>query len=179
MNACLTPEYQVTISDREYSQQTDDRTVVQCNFCEMEIEKIINKGEDDEYVKKMNIPTELKYSKIKFFNLLVPPMEKLLTRNKTVKAWECPECHKVNRLSDTVIIDEEVQFPYYRKVVPTSPIRTSGLSTRLGFHEKFTKWFFQFSEELEHQLSLYRIEYVSQNDRDMADTGFLDKGDEK
>jgi hypothetical protein len=39
------------------------------------------------------------------------------------------------------------------------------------------KWTRLFSFELEHQLAVYRLEYIKRNGVDMEDSGYQDKGD--
>jgi hypothetical protein len=68
-----------------------------------------------------------------------------------------------------------MQKPYYLKVVPDGPVRNLGVSNRLGFHEKFSTWFYNYLEELESQLGLYRIEYAAQLDED-EEPDFKDEG---
>jgi len=49
----------------------------------------------------------------------------------------------------------------------------------LGYPEKFTRWFYNFLEEIQAKMVLYRIEFVSQNGHEMTDTGYKDTGDHK
>ena len=72
---------------------------------------------------------------------------------------------------------EETVQPFYRKVVPSPPTKQIGLQNRFHFEQEFKEWFYNFLEELQHQLARYRIEYIKLNGHDMADSGYQHVGD--
>lgn len=65
LNACLTDDYSVRISDSNYEDQISDRTVFQCSHCTMELKEILNKGEEDEKLKVTTVSNEIHYSRMK------------------------------------------------------------------------------------------------------------------
>ena len=179
LNGCLTGDYIVTISNRDYEKSTHVENFFQCNFCTMTIDEIVNKDQEDEFKKKIEVPTEIPYNKIEIFDMILSTIEGLVLGSKTVKAWICPNCKKENtKDNEWNIIIPKKEKPFYRKVVPEPPIRRHGLSTKLGYNDKFSDWFYNFLEEIQVSMRDYRIEYISQTGHDMEDTGFKDKGDE-
>ena len=180
LNGCLTDEYVVTISTRGYEKAVQEQSYFQCDHCTMEIEEISNKGEDDEVREKITIPSEIPYNEVEILEMISPLVEGIITGNKTIKIWVCPKCKKDNVMGDAWnIITPTKEKPYYLKIVPECPIKLSGLSTRLGWDSKFSKWFYNFLEEIQVSMKNYRVEYISQTGHDMEDTGFKDKGDGK
>ncbi len=180
LNGCLTEEYVVTISTREYEKAVKEQSYFQCDHCTMMIEEKTNKGEDDEIREKVKIPTEIPYNEVKIFELVSPLIEGIITGNKTIKIWVCPKCKKENVMNgEWNIITPTKEKPYYLKIVPECPVKLSGISTRLGWDNKFSKWFYNFLEEIQVSMKNYRVEYIAQNGHDMEDSGFKDKGDEK
>ena len=180
LNGCLTEEYVITISTRGYEKAVKEQSYFQCDHCTMQIEEITNKGEDDEVREKVKIPSEIPYNEVKIFELICPLIEGIITGNKIIKIWICPKCKKENVMNgEWNIITPTKEKPYYLKIVPECPIKLSGLSTRLGWDNKFSKWFYNFLEEIQVSMKNYRVEYIAQTGHDMEDTGFKDKGDEK
>ena len=176
MNALLDNEHRVSINTRQYNEKILSERFYLCNFCTEIVEIIINEGEEDVRSEKITRQTEIPYANIHVFDLMSDYMEYLITKKKTNKVWICPKCNKTNKLSNTNFLQPERENPFYLKVVPNPPIRTSG--NRVGFAEKFRDWFNNYSEELENALMLYRTEYIALNGEDMADNNqFVDKGD--
>ena len=157
INSALDEDYIVKIDSKEYYQQIADMTLYKCTECEK----------------------ETIYSKVKIFDLICPMFEGIITGEKTNKVWICPECHSDCKLKDTTITVEETVQPYYRKVVPSPPTKQIGLQNRFNYEHDFESWFFNFLEELQHQLALYRIEYISQTGHDMVDSGYVHQGDKE
>lgn len=180
LNGCLTAEYVITISTRGYEKAVQEQSYFQCDHCTMEIEEISNKGEDDEVREKIKIPSEILYSEVEILEMISPLVEGIITGNKTIKIWVCPKCKKDNVMGDAWnIVTPTKEKPYYLKIVPECPIKLSGLSTRLGWDNKFAEWFYNFLEEIQVSMKNYRVEYISQTGHDMEDIGYKDKGDDK
>ena len=178
LNACLTEEYVITISTKEYEKSLLDQSFFQCDYCTMEIDEIINKGEEDEQKNKIEVPTEIPYKDVKILELLIPSIDSLITGSQTAKVWVCPSCKKENvKKTEWNIITPTKEQPFYRKIVPECPMRLDGVSTRLGWDKHFSDWCYNFLEEIQVQMKFYRIEYISQTGHDMEDSGFKDKGD--
>lgn len=177
MNALLDEDHRVTVNTRQYLDMINEETLYLCNYCKEKKKHIINKGEDDERIEITEEKSEIPHSKIKVFDYTNLLIDSIISNNKTHKAWVCPTCDKVNKLKDTIIIQPEKELPFYYGVVPEPPVRKAGVSNRFGFDDKFRKWFYNYNEELEHALMIYRIEYIQQHGEDMTDLVFKDKGD--
>jgi hypothetical protein len=154
INALFPDEYRVTIDTKKWSKEIESKIWWVCNYC------------------KEEIPS----NKIEVFNKYNPFTVSVLVGQKHSEAWNCAKCNKPNLTKNTKVIRERQQEPYYLKVVPECPIRTSGLQNRLGYHQKFAKWFYKYLEELEYELGRYRVEYAAQMDSDDGD--FDDVSDE-
>lgn len=109
--------------------------------------------------------------------MLMPIMRSVVLCQKTEPIWFCKKCKKPNLEINTTKIIEEIDQPSYRKVVPAPPVQRIGLHNRFVFESEFKAWFYNFLEELQHQLALYRIEYVAQHGHDMGDSAYVDEGD--
>ena len=179
LNGCLGEEYLVTISTAQHDQAIVDRSVYQCSHCTMPFKKTVNKGEENEHIKEIQIPTEIPLSEVRVFDLRVPLVESILRGNTSIKIWVCPECDKENTMDETRKIVPQIVNPYFLKIVRDCPLRLMGISNRLGFHEKFQNWFSNFLEEINWQEVLYRKEYRNQHGFEMEESDFKDKGDQK
>lgn len=138
MNAFLPKEYKVKINTKEYIKKIQTKMIVVCNFCKQEI----NRND----IKILNVLKSLQVS-------LEDDYEKL---------WRCPQCKEYNKLFETRFIRESLDLPYYLKMVAEPPVQRDGMESRRTFHNKFTNWFYNYLEELDFQLGLYRTEYISQ-----------------
>jgi len=174
LNGCLGEEYLVSINSERYGQLSKDQSVYLCNNCTMSFEKIVNKGEENEYTKEIQIPTEILTSDLKVYNLRLPFIESILLKSQSEKVWTCPECREVNKMKNTRKVIPERESPYYLKVIPECPVRGTGLDRK--FPTKFEGWFWNFLEEINWQEVLYRKEYKNQNDGEDMEV-YRDKGD--
>ena len=154
INSLLTEDYIVSIDTTQYKNQTDESVFYQCKFCEKEIQ----------------------ISDIEVCEILLSLTDSILSGQKTTKQWKCPECNKWMSKSTTNIIKNRLEAPYFRRVVPEVLTHGIGLQRRISFPQQFDKWFYNFLEELQHALALYRIEYVAQNGEDMMDVGIKENG---
>jgi hypothetical protein len=163
----------------------------------MENKEIINKGEEDEHIKTKIIPTEIHYSKIRIMEVSCNAVDQVLlsfvkTENNSLinsspktkhcstrKYWICPKCDKDNfqKYGEWNTIKSIREMPFTLGVIPEPPKKPKHLAKSLGYPEKFNKWFYNFLEEIQAKLVLYRIEYVSQNGHEMIEPEFKDKGD--
>lgn len=173
LNSLLGEEYRIIISTDEYNKRVLAEKFFVCNHCTMQRKEKVNEGEDDEYEETVDVPREVNYSDVHVFQLKNQYLKSIVLKSKATNVWRCPECRNINRLYDTTIIKSEFENPFYVKAVPDPPIRTS--SNRVGFNKKFREWFNRYFKELENALMLYRIEYIKENDEDMAYD--FDKGD--
>ena len=177
LNGCLGEDYLVTINTKLYNELIDAKAVYQCNHCTMQQEKVVNKNEENEYIKEITVPTEIVINKVKTFDLIIPLVQSILSGGSTTKeAWYCPSCQGLNDLSETHKIVPEREQPFYLKVVPECPVKLIGLTDRMNYEPKITQYFWGFMEEINWQEYLYRVEWKSQNDgADME--AYKDKGD--
>ena len=141
MNALFTDDYRIEISTTKFEQLREKSIKIECPKC---LEQFSN-------------------SEIRKFDFLLPFIEGILAKQKTVKAWHCPKCEETPFLSESKIITIEHQNPFYLKVLPDHPVRHS-IADRMGWHERWQVWFFNAMEELEHQLGKYRAEYQAQEE---------------
>ncbi len=157
INSALDEDYIVSINSQEYYKQIADTTLYKCTSCKQ----------------------DTTYSKVKIFDLICPIFEGIITGEKSNKVWICPHCKNDCKLKDTRITVEETVQPFFRKVVPSPPQQKIGLQNRFNFEHEFNSWFYNFIEELQHQLALYRIEYIQQTGHDMVDSGYVHQGDKE
>ena len=180
MNALLGEKYVININDRQFKDSVEKESTYRCNNekCTM-IKSTITLDENNEEQKsKQTVRNEVPQSQVRVYSLITPMIESILSKETTTSYWNCPKCKTQNKLIDTTIYQPSISQPSFRRVVPTCPPRGLGVSTRLGYTQKFDEWFYHFLEQLSHQLALYRIEYINLNRVDMAEgTTFADTGD--
>jgi hypothetical protein len=130
-------KYRIRISDIEYQKLTEINSEAQCNKCEAYTD----------------------YTKIHVFDLLVPLMVQILSGEKTSKVWICPKCKDENIITETDILENHLQEPYYLGVVPKPPHRKEGLSDRGAYDRKVTAWAWNLIAELEEKSTQFREDY--------------------
>lgn len=173
LNTSLGNEYLVNISTEQYEEAVKTQLMFQCSNCFQAEKKIMNEGEDDEYTKEIQVPSEIPDEQVQVFEMYLPLIASVVQDSKTKRVWFCPKCNNENSMKSTVKFMSERQRPYYLKVVSDSPISKRGLDRQ--FPHKFAQWFYNFLEEITSQEVLYRKEYVSQHGEDMPT--FKDAGD--
>lgn len=139
MNALLPDEYRIKINTREYNKHTEAKIGYICNYCKKEI------PESQIQIKKAICPLIVSY----------------VSSSQTKTYWECPDCNKENLVSATKLIKETIAKPSYLKVIAEPPERKRGIQDRKSFITEITLWSGIFFQELEHQLGLYRAEYIN------------------
>ncbi len=82
LNGCLGEEYLVSISNKEYDNKIKETLTYQCNHCTTTEEKIIHKGEDNEYTKEIQVPTEIPSYEIEVFNGIVSLVQQVIIKSK-------------------------------------------------------------------------------------------------
>jgi len=157
MNALLTEEYRIEINDKKYYEKIKEHTLFICNKCKSEI--------PDEQVSIKTVE--------------LPFLEQVLCQVSQHNVWICPECDNHNPQIDSDKKKLKREQPFYLKVIPNCPQKKANdIRTRSGFDGRFASWMANFSEELEHQIALYRQEYTRQHGEDM-DEGDTFKDDGK
>lgn len=177
INSSLDEKYIININDAEFKREIAESTFYNCNFCTMEVEKIVNKGEEDERTKTETIPTRISSSKIEVYDWLPPGILSTMTSHKKIPVWKCPECNEMNPLVGTNIIHIKNTNPFFRSVIANPPRQGAGIITRLTFKLDFKKWFFDFLEQLNHTMMNYRVDFAAQHGADMVESIYKDKGD--
>ena len=167
LNSCLGNEYMITVNTKQYNEAMKNLDAFICNNCTMIVDKIVNKGEEDEHVKQLEIQREVSLSEVVIFDVALLEIDQILCNSKTIKAWTCPYCNKINELSQTKKIQNERVQPFFLKVVAEPPVPNTYMRTRLGFPQKMEAWFYNFLEEITWQEYLYRTEYQNQHGVDM------------
>lgn len=170
LNGCLGEDYLVTISTESYTEKMANQEVYICNECTMDEVKIINKGEDNESEKTIQVPRELPTNTVQILQVIAPFYDSILTGSETELVWYCPICKEENKVRETRKIIPTRERPFFLKTVPECPIRGDGISNKMGFDEGFNTWFHNFLEEINWQEVLYRKEYVSQHDGEDMDS---------
>jgi hypothetical protein len=134
MNSLLPKEYRVQISTIEFEDKIRQDVQATCTGCERQVD----------------------YHKIHVFDLALPFLESVLSRNKTTKSWICDTCKCINRLSMTRIAKTILQEPYHLTLVPSPPVRKTGIRDRNQYHHEFMKWVWRMDNEIEERLGQFR-----------------------
>lgn len=143
-NALFPDDYRVEIDTQKYNKAVQTKLIVNCNYCAVQFNR----------------------NEIKVVELLAPTIIKTIIDTESEEVWFCPKCNKPNKLLNTRMIKTVYDEPAYFKVVPKPPLRKNGLQSRSHYKFEITKWLDTYVVELEHQLGLYRKEYMSQQDMD-------------
>jgi hypothetical protein len=134
LNSLLPKEYRVQISTSDFEDKMRSDVQAICTGCTEEIE----------------------YSKIHIFQLALSFLESTLSGQKKTKAWICPKCNCTNRLTLTKMIKTVVEEPYHLTLVPSPPIRKTGIRDRNAYHNEFLKWAWRMANEIEERLGQFR-----------------------
>jgi hypothetical protein len=178
MNGTLEIDYRLPISSEDWNTQ-NDAIVWKCSNCTTPETKVINEGEDNEYTKEIEVPTISKRKDIRTFTEICSKQLAILSGKKTREMWECPSCENIASVRSVKSAVMKFKQPNFRNCIYEQPQRPlTGLAMRRGsYPETMRVWGTFYSEELEHKLALYRMEYISQHGHDMADSGYKDEGD--
>ncbi len=149
-------KYRIRISDIEYDKLTAVNTEAQCNHCEACTD----------------------YTKIHVFDMIVPLVVEILSGNNTSKVWICPKCKLENIITDTDILENHLQEPYYLGVVPKPPTRKEGLQDRGAYDRKVTAWAWNLIAELEEKSTQFREDYKENKNDFEAWNEEIDGGEE-
>lgn len=179
MNGSLDDDYVLPISDEKWSDQHDGYVVWECTQCMTE-RKIKHTDDDGEVTyETVTEPTRSKKDEIKIFEEKCSDVIRLLSNLKTRRMWGCPKCGNIAPVRSVSSKLLKYPAPHYRSCIYTEPQPPkTGLMMRRGnYPTLMRKWTRLFSFELEHQLAVYRLEYIKRNGVDMEDSGYQDKGD--
>lgn len=138
-------DYQVKINNQEYQKQMREAKFITCTECEK----------------------ECRFDKIIQYDLLLNASDRFFSGKSSVRMWGCLECGKHNEFQTNKIIVEKREEPFFLKVIPEPPANTRGISDRTTFDSKCENWCNRASQEIEHQIGLYRADYQSQEQGDV------------
>ena len=133
-NGELPDAYRVKISTKKYNELTRQDLELVCPECEQ----------------------QTKFNNVKIMNILTPLIVSSLTGQETMKMWHCNKCDKLVRFDKTKKIQKVLALPAFLKVVPEPPQRKDGLMDRKTYDKIFSRWFWQFLDELEAQAAQFR-----------------------
>jgi hypothetical protein len=178
MNGALDEDYRLPISSEMWKNNVEGFIVWRCKNCTTTEKKTINKGDDDEYEKEIEVPTTSKRSEIRIFQRRNNTVVSFLAEEEITKMWECPKCLSSDSVKNAEQENQTYPSPHYRGCIYDEPSRPlTGLAMRRGAYPRSMEaWCRNYSIELEHQLAVYRIEYIRQNGHDMEDSGYKDDG---
>ncbi len=180
MNGSLEVDYRLAISNELWYDKKSSYIIWKCKNCTTKKTITVNKGEEDEKEKEVEVPTCSKREDITIFDQRCNGIVEICTGSKTRQMWECPKCETVQPVANVEAEMLKHTEPFYRGCIYSQPIKPiTGLMRRRGaYPEQMIKWCTAFSIELEHQLAIYRFEYISQHGHDMADSidDYKDKG---
>lgn len=183
MNGALEADYRLPISTDQWNEKQDGYVVWACGNCTMDMTIVYNEGEEDEHQKTKQVPTTSKRKDIMIFKETCTDIVALLLGKSERQMWVCPACNNISTVTDVQKKMMKYPEPHYRGCIFGEPIRPlTGLMRRRGAYPRLMRaWVKQYSMELEHQLALYRLEYIKQNGHDMADGeqgGYDERGGE-
>lgn len=147
-NSLFPIEHQITISSSKFIEATKQSIKVKCNECGEEFER----------------------NDIRVFDILVPILVSIVTKQRTEKIWICKECKADNILSKTNMTKIVIAQPNFLRIVPFPPERSNGLMDIVSYHSKYQKWAYNFMIELEHSSAMYREAGIKQDD-DLEEQG--------
>jgi len=139
INALLPEDYQVQVNTDLYYSKIAAKHTIACLHC------------------KEVMP----YTEAKVWPLLLSSIDRLITGSKTMQVWDCPKCKETMCFEASPKNTIEFQKPIFVKVMPEAPVR-HGFHDRVGFDQKFEKWFEIAIQELENQIGFYRADYQAQ-----------------
>lgn len=180
MNGALDEEYRLPINTKKWGELEDGYIIWECGFCTMDKEKIVNKGKENEKKKIIQVPTVTKREDVTVFEEICSDIISILSGHKKRKMWICPSCKNMASVESVESALVRYAEPHYRGCIYKEPTRPlTGLMRRRGsYPEQMKEWAKSYSVELEHQLALYRLEYIAQHGMDMGDMMVKDRGDQ-
>lgn len=156
--ALLPESYKVSISTQEYDTELATIQLIICPNCQAKSQTLTDA--DGNKTSTYNPPRLVDVRKVEVYH---DPVDQLLLDTKRSKSWICPDCNITHLLNqNTQYAKSAPQNPYYAKIIPSPPLRTSFFK-RVGFSQEFSHWFQIAMTEIENQIQLYRTEYISQN----------------
>lgn len=178
MNGALDVEYRLPISTEIWIRNKEGYVVWKCKFCTTTETKVINQDQDDEYTKEIEVPTITKAEDVKTFEERCDFETQVLLHQISRRVWSCSKCKGVQPCLTVETKMFTHQRPHYRGCIYDEPIkpRNQMMQRRGSYPANMREWCVNYSKELEHQLAIYRLEYIKINGEDMADSEYKDDG---
>lgn len=129
-----TNKYRIIFDSDIYYQKIKDAYTIVCNFCTKETP---------------HIETQI-------YDVNLSQQDQIILGYPTKKIWICKSCKKENNLSDSKIIRDTLQKPYYHRIVPEPPERKTGLLSQLHFHKHMVDWVWLCLNSLEDGFTKFR-----------------------
>ena len=147
INALLPKKYRVILDNIRYDEKSKISFIYCCGLCSEQIDQ----------------------SDVHIFDYVLDELQFLALDEKTVKVWRCPECNEINYLSNTEIIKDMLAQPSFLQTVPLPPKRQNGLLGRMTYRKEFSKWAWNFLNELEERMAQFRDDNWSKEDEYTGD----------
>lgn len=147
--------YKVEVSTQKYWEARKETRTIQCRHCKAE-NPILD---------------------VEHYEIDLQGIEKILSKEKSRKMWNCGFCKKANYFSTDDITVTKKGEPYFFKVIPEPPVKQAGIKGRTTFERDFITWFSIAMPEIESQIGLYRMEYAAQEEGDMIEINSEDDPD--
>lgn len=177
MNGALDVDYRLPSSTKLWEEKREDFIIWKCGNCTTTETKTINKGEEDEYTKDVQVPTCSEFKDIRIYNQRCDLITETLTGKKSIEMWDCPKCKQPATVAQSQKEKREYSRPFYKTCIYDEPIKPNGgiIASHGVYPAKMSAWCRHYSIELEHQLAIYRLEYIAKMGHDMED-GYKDDG---
>ena len=178
MNGALDVDYRLPISTKMWEEKREDYIIWKCSNCTTTETKTINKGEDDEYTKDVQVPTCSELKDIRIYDRRTSFLDEVLSGKTSETMWDCPKCKNPETVAQSKKEMMKYPRPHYRTCIYDEPTKPSGgIAIRHGVYPtQMETWCRHYSIELEHQLAVYRLEYIAKMGHDMEDSGYKDDG---
>ena len=135
-------KYRIVIDGDEYYSKVKENYIIVCRKCEK----------------------EFSYDDVTFYNISYSLQDQIILGKPQQKIWICKNCKHENDLSESKIIQSSLQRPYYLRVVPEPPRKTSGLLSQFEFHQKMIDWVWLCLNALEDGFTRFRDDNWNKQD---------------
>lgn len=126
--------YRIIFDDKEYNKLVNAVYQIVCPKCKVEQE----------------------YDSVQIVEMTTPLEESIISGETLTKVWVCTKCYVINKLSQSKIVKDSTQYPFYSRYVPNPPINNHGLLSNLEFHSKMVEWVWQCLKSLEDAFARFR-----------------------
>jgi|APSaa5957512535_1039671.scaffolds.fasta_scaffold87982_2 hypothetical protein len=135
-------KYRIVFDTEQYYQKIKDSFIIVCTGC------------DAESPHNSTVIHEINLSK----------QDQILLGNNTREVWVCTKCKRENDLTESKIINDTLQKPYYHRVVPEPPELKTGLLSQTQFHKEMVDWVWLCLNSLEDGFTKFRDDNWNKKD---------------